>query len=91
MARGWDGPECRSSGAPLVTTDIPGAREVVQVTGMGLLVPPRDPEGLARGIVEVLTRRTHYVRPPEEIRRIFDREKSVSDYESLFGRLTAAA
>jgi len=76
------------SGTPLVTTDIPGAREVVQVTGMGLLVPPRDPEGLARGIVEVLGHRERYVRPPAEIRRIFDREKSVSEYEGLFSRLS---
>jgi glycosyltransferase involved in cell wall biosynthesis len=77
------------SGTPLVTTDIPGAREVVRVTGMGVLVPPRDPEGIARGIAEVLSHRERYVRPPEEIGRIFDREKSVEDYEGLFRRLAA--
>ncbi len=81
--------EALLAGTPLVTTDIPGAREVVRVTGMGLLVPPHDPEGLARGIVEVLRARERFVRPPSEIRRVFDREKSVSEYESLFVRLTA--
>jgi glycosyltransferase involved in cell wall biosynthesis len=75
------------SGTPLVTTDIPGAREVVQVTGMGLLVPPRDPAGLAKGILEVLANRERYVRPPSEIHRIFDMEKSVGEYESLLERL----
>ncbi len=79
------------SGTPLVTTDIPGAREVVKVTGMGLLVPPRDPEGLARGIAEALTGRGRYVKPPAEIRGIFDREKSVSEYEALFRRLTSGS
>jgi glycosyltransferase involved in cell wall biosynthesis len=79
------------SGAPLVTTDIPGAREVVQVTGMGRLAPPRDSEGLGRGIVEVLSDRARFVRPPADIRRIFDREKSVSEYEDLFRRLTPGA
>jgi glycosyltransferase involved in cell wall biosynthesis len=75
------------SGTPLVTTDIPGAREVVQVTGMGVLVPPRDPAGLARGIVEVLENRNRYVRPPAEIHGIFDMEKSVGEYEALLSRL----
>jgi len=77
------------SGTPLVTADIPGAREVVQVTGMGVLAPPRDPAGLARGIVEVLRYRDRYARPPEAIRRIFDLEKSVGEYEELLGRLAS--
>jgi glycosyltransferase involved in cell wall biosynthesis len=75
------------SGTPLVTTDIPGAREVVQVTRMGVLVPPRDPAGLARGILEVLKNRDRYVRPPAEIHAIFDLEKSVGEYEALLQRL----
>jgi glycosyltransferase involved in cell wall biosynthesis len=75
------------SGTPLVTTDIPGAREVVQVTGMGVLVPPRDPAGLAGGIVEVLMHRNRYVRPAPEIQGTFDMEKSVGEYESLLRRL----
>jgi glycosyltransferase involved in cell wall biosynthesis len=79
------------SGTPLVTTDIPGAREVVQVTGMGVLAPPRDPAGLARGIVDVLKNRNRYVRPPAEIHRIFDMEKSVGEYEALLLRLRGRA
>src|SRR3712207_8768804 len=45
--------EALLSGTPLVTADIPGAREVVQVTGMGRLVEPRNPRALAEGIVEL--------------------------------------
>lgn len=78
-------------GTPLVSADIPGAREVVAVTGMGLHVPPRDPEGLARGLVEALTHRERYVKPPEQIRAAFDRDKSVTEYERLFTRLLGAA
>lgn len=73
-------------GTPLVSADIPGAREVVRVTGMGLHVSPGDPEALARGIVEVLRNRHAYVRPPQEIREIFDLEKSVGEYEALLRR-----
>lgn len=75
------------SGTPLVTADIPGAREVVSVTKMGLLVPPRDPAGMARGILEVLANREDYVRPPAEIESVFRLEKSVEEYESLLARL----
>jgi hypothetical protein len=58
---------------------------------MGVLAPPRDPAGLARSIVEVLRHRDRYVRPPEEIRRIFDLEKSVGEYEELLGRLASGS
>jgi len=77
------------SGTPLVTADIPGAREVVSVTRMGLLVPPRDAAGMARGILEVLANRHAYVRPPEEIHATFNLERSVTEYESLLARLAA--
>jgi glycosyltransferase involved in cell wall biosynthesis len=74
-------------GTPLVTADIPGAREVVQVTGMGLLAPPVDPEGLARSIVEVIQGRSRFVRPPAQVRAIFDAGRSVAQYEELLQRL----
>jgi glycosyltransferase involved in cell wall biosynthesis len=70
-------------GAPLVSTDIPGAREVVQATGMGLLVPPRDERALADGLVRVLSDRAAYVKPYEAIRAVFDAERSVAAYEQL--------
>jgi glycosyltransferase involved in cell wall biosynthesis len=75
------------SGTPLVTADIPGAREVVSVTKMGLLVPSRDPAGMARGILEVLANRESYVRPAAEIENVFSLERSVTEYESLLARL----
>lgn len=75
------------SGTPVVATDIPGAREVVQRTSMGLLVPPHDPAALADGLVRVLTNRAAYVRSPESVRAVFDRERSVRAYEALLGVL----
>jgi glycosyltransferase involved in cell wall biosynthesis len=83
--------EALACGTPLVSADIPGAREVVAVTGMGVHVRPRDPKDLARGILQVLGDPSRYVRPPGEIRRVFDLEKSVSDYEDLFRRVLAEA
>ena len=74
-------------GTPLVTTDIPGAREVLQVTGMGKLVEPRNERALAEGIIEVLRNRQAYIKSPETIRNVFSLERTIDAYETLFERL----
>jgi glycosyltransferase involved in cell wall biosynthesis len=40
-------------GLPIVATDIRGCRQVVDHEVTGLLVPPRDPAGLARAIARL--------------------------------------
>lgn len=45
--------EAASSGLPLVTTDVPGCREVVTDGVDGLLVPPRDAAALAAAIARL--------------------------------------
>ncbi len=79
--------EALLSGTPLVTTNIPGAREVVRVTGMGKLVTPRDPAAIAQGIVEVLQHRAAYWKPRAEIRKVFNTERTLDQYEKLFQSL----
>jgi glycosyltransferase involved in cell wall biosynthesis len=75
-------------GTPLVTTDIPGAREVVRATGAGRLVRPRDPAALADGIVEVLRNPGRYQPRPSAVRAVFDPDRSIERYEDLLlGRL----
>jgi glycosyltransferase involved in cell wall biosynthesis len=78
--------EAVRSGAPLVTADIPGAREIVKVTGMGVLAPARDPHGLAEGIVQVATHLEEYRARQDVARAIFDPEKTYDAYEALFER-----
>jgi glycosyltransferase involved in cell wall biosynthesis len=79
--------EALLSGTPLVSTDIPGAREVVRATGSGRLVPPGDPVALADGIVEVLTNPAPYQPRPGTVRAVFNPERSVGEYEDLMLRL----
>jgi len=46
--------EAAAIGRPLITSDIPGCREVVRHDWNGLLIPPDDPESLATAIAELL-------------------------------------
>ena len=47
--------EAAAMGKPIVATDVPGCREVVQDGINGRLVPLQDPEALADAILEVLS------------------------------------
>ena len=46
--------EAASAGVPVVASDIPGVRTIVQTTGLGELVRPGDPDDLANGIKKAL-------------------------------------
>lgn len=45
--------EAGASGLALVATDVPGCRSVVDDGLTGLLIPPRDPEALARAMLSL--------------------------------------
>lgn len=49
-------------GTPVVASDLPGVRQPVQQSGMGLVVPPRDPLRLAQAINQVLADRDRFAR-----------------------------
>lgn len=82
--------EAMLCGTPVVATDLPGVREAVRRTGMGEIVPPRDPVALAEAIVRVLRNRPFYVRPREEIEAVFSADRSVREYEELFEHLLSS-
>ncbi|MCL5961506.1 MAG: glycosyltransferase family 4 protein [Chloroflexi bacterium] len=77
--------EAMLCGTPVIASNLPGVREPIRITGMGEIVPPRDSASLAREIVKVLENRERYVRPHEEIAKLFDIETTVREYERLFG------
>jgi glycosyltransferase involved in cell wall biosynthesis len=47
--------EAAASGRPIVTTNVPGCRDVVRDQVSGILVPPRDVEAAARALVLLAT------------------------------------
>lgn len=69
-------------GAPVVATDIPGAREVIERSGFGRLVRPGEPAALAAGIVaELSAPRPRPVR--DTVAAHFDPEHALDRYEEL--------
>jgi len=62
--------EAMALGLPLVVSDIPALREVVEIGGNGILVPPADPVTLETAIADLLSDaelRQSYGRRSEEI------------------------
>lgn len=78
-------------GTPVVATDLPGIREPLRRSGMGLLVPPRDSAALARAITRVVREREVFVRSPERIRAMFGVETFIPASESIFAGLISGA
>jgi len=69
-------------GTPLLTADIPGAREVVHVSGMGRLAPANDPVGLAEAIIGSL--RDPLPRPTRAaVEALFDADVTIDRYEQV--------
>lgn len=46
--------EAMAMGKPVIATDVNGARELMQDGRTGLIVPPKDPEALARAIASII-------------------------------------
>jgi phosphatidylinositol alpha-mannosyltransferase len=86
--------EAMASGRPVVASDIPGYREVVDDGVEGFLVPPRDPEALAAGLVRVLRDPRLAERLGEAGRaraRTYDWSIVVDRLEALYGRAIEGA
>src|SRR5262245_4790430 len=76
--------EAMLCGTPVVATDLPGVREAVRRTGMGRIVPARDPAALAAALIDIIRNRARYVRPRRHIGEQFDFDRSVREYEEVF-------
>ena len=87
--------EAAASGRPIVTTDTPGCREVVQHGETGLLVPPRDASALAAALGMLLAdaklREAMGRRGRSRAESEFSLDSIVSKHLSLYGELLALA
>lgn len=76
--------EAMMTGVPVIATDLPGVRVPVGVTGMGIIVPPRDGDTLAAAIGEVLRNRRRYKKPEQSIAQVFRQGATADFFEKLF-------
>jgi glycosyltransferase involved in cell wall biosynthesis len=74
-------------GTPVVTTDLPGVRDVVRLTGMGELVRPHDPAALAGARAKVLGEPQRYTQPRHDLERLFCAERTIDAYERWYTQL----
>jgi glycosyltransferase involved in cell wall biosynthesis len=86
--------EAMACGRPIVTTDMPGCKDLVVGRKNGLLVKPRDSVGLAEGLSELLLNRSLCQRMGLEGRRIAEEEFSLKQVTeetlAIYGELLKA-
>ena len=85
--------EAMAAGLPVVASRIPGYAEVVREGTDGILVPPRDPVGLAAALARVLDepRLAERLRTAgRERARAFDWSTVVSELEAMYVRAAIA-
>jgi glycosyltransferase involved in cell wall biosynthesis len=79
--------EAMKCGRPVVASDLPGIRQPVLMTGMGRIVPPRDPLRLAAAINELLD---YPIKPSPLALQVLDElapERVAVRYEAIFKEL----
>lgn len=76
-------------GTPVISTDLPGVRQPVMMTGMGLSVPPKNPGALSKALIEILSSPNGYGGNQQEVIRLFSSDTIAAQYESLFERILA--
>lgn len=84
--------EAAATGLPVVATDVGGNREVVIDGESGFLVPPKDPEALARAMLRLMNllpeERQHMgERGRKYVTENYSLERVVDQWEALYEEL----
>ena len=100
LASGYEGlpnvvMEAMSSGVPVVATDIPGTRDLVQHDATGFLVPVGDRAGCARYTLKLLEDAALHQRigaaGRERMSGEYSVERMIARYDELYERLLSLA
>lgn len=75
--------EAMRCGVPVVASDLPGVRTVIQKTGMGLVCRKKDPRHLAGCIEQLLNNPDTFKKPLVVIERFFSTQAMVEMYAGL--------
>ncbi len=75
--------EAMLCGTPVVASNLPGVREVINKTGYGLLCKPKDSKEIAKNIVEIINNHNKYLPDRNTIKKVFNPSETILDYESI--------
>ncbi|HUV26881.1 MAG TPA: glycosyltransferase family 4 protein [Anaerolineales bacterium] len=79
--------ESMTCGTPVISTDLPGVRQPVKMTGMGRTVPPRNAPALSQALIEILDHPNGYGGDPQAVKTRFSPSAIAEQYETLFNQL----
>lgn len=69
---------------PVLSTNRPGQREIINKSGYGLLFKPRDPKSLSNAVQKYFKKPSLYAPTRKKVIELFGSEKSVNKYIELF-------
>ena len=78
--------EAMICGVPVVASDLPGVRTIVQKTKMGLIAKKKDEKDLAKKLIEVLKNRDKYIVSPKELDKIYSNDVVSNLYIGVYKR-----
>jgi glycosyltransferase involved in cell wall biosynthesis len=81
--------EAMINGVPCVASDLPGVRQPIKRHGMGKIISIGDAAGLAQAAIEILAYPMQYIKPADEIEKVYLPDTIAIEYEKLFGEMFA--
>jgi glycosyltransferase involved in cell wall biosynthesis len=79
--------EAMACGAPVVSTDLPGVRHAVQLTGMGRIVPAANADALAEAVIHILDHPESVEGDTRAVMGLFSSDQIAMQYENIFESL----
>ena len=79
--------EAMTCGTPVVATDLPGVRQPVAMTGMGLVVPPQDAKALAHAINTILDDPVRFSGDAAAVAERFSSKTIAQQYVAIYKKL----
>jgi glycosyltransferase involved in cell wall biosynthesis len=79
--------EAMIRGTPTIASNLPGVRVPPRLTGMGEVIPIGDSKALAEAILKIVSQPEKYLRPQQEVSKLFDPIRNAAAYERLYSNL----
>jgi len=79
--------EAMINGTPCIASNLPGVRQPVKQHEMGRVIPIGDSAALTSALLEVIGKKSDYVRDPQPIRERYLPDRTAFEYEKLFNQM----